>query len=37
MVPAQALNPVLASRDALLREFIRDETVSERGIVLIDV
>jgi predicted transcriptional regulator len=37
VVPAQALDPVLAGHDALLGEFVGDEPVSEGGIVVVDV
>ena len=37
VVPAQALTPILTSRDALPREFIGDEAVSERRIVVVDI
>lgn len=37
MVPAQALNPVLARHDARLGKLIGDETVPKRGIAAVDV
>lgn len=37
MVPAQALDPVLARRKAFLVEFVGDEPVAEGGIVGVDV
>jgi hypothetical protein len=37
VVPAQALDPVLARQDALLRELVGNETVPERRIVGMDV
>lgn len=37
MVPAQALNPVLTHREALLGELVGDEPVSECRVVCVDV
>jgi hypothetical protein len=37
VVPAQALDPVLASGNAYLRQLLGDETVPERRIVDVDV